>query len=227
MTFESIFASFAVGLLATTSPCILPLYPGFLVFLSRGQNNRMDRGQYLLGVFVLAGVLTMMIALGGLIALAAAPIGKILTLIIPLADFVIILLGLLLLANINPFHRLPVIQQPIFSHPFANAFVYGLLYGPLALPCSGALIVSIFTLSLTVQDALAKLALFFFFGLGFGLPLLILSFLAGSTRRWITRQLAVHARWVNVLGGMLLVGIGIYDFAQNWESFTLIFRSLG
>jgi len=226
MAVESLFTAFSVGLLATASPCVLPLYPGFLVFLSSGQTKDIGRGRYFLGFFVLAGVLSMMIALGGLIALVSVSIGKVLTVILPAADLLIIILGLLLLANINPFKRLPMIQSPVFSHPFANAFTYGLLYGPLALPCSGALVVSIFTLSLTVQDALSKLVLFLFFGLGFGLPLLVLSFLAGSTQRWITSQLARSSRWVNIVGGVILVSIGIYDIIINWESFLLIYQSL-
>ncbi len=66
--------SFLLGLLASTSPCVLPLYPGFLSYLS-GQNE-MGRQRYFLGFFVLAGVLSMMLALGGLIALLAVPIGQ-------------------------------------------------------------------------------------------------------------------------------------------------------
>ena len=87
---------------------------------------------------------------------------------------------MLLIANINPFKSLPQIRIPALRHPFANAFVYGLLYGPLTLLCSGPLVVSIFALSLTVGDALSRMSLFLWFGLGFGLPLLILSFLAGG-----------------------------------------------
>jgi cytochrome c-type biogenesis protein len=213
--------------LSTTSPCVLPLYPGFLVYVGSAQTNRIGQGRYLLGFFVLAGVLCMMLALGGMIALISISIGRVLTIIIPLADGILILLGLLLITGINPFKRLATIQTlPMAKHPFVSAFLYGLLYGPLALPCSGALVVSIFTLSLTVQDALAKLVTFLVFGLGFGLPLLVLSFLAGSTQRWITRQLIRSAHWVNLLGGVLLVGIGIYDLIQNWESFVLMIQSL-
>jgi len=46
--------SLLLGLLATTSPCVLPLYPGFLAYLS-GQNEiRAGRQRYFLGLFVLA-----------------------------------------------------------------------------------------------------------------------------------------------------------------------------
>ena len=214
---ETILTSLTLGLLATTSPCVLPLYPGFLAYLSGQAESTQKVGRYFLGVFVLLGVLTMMLALGGIIALLSISVGQALSFIIPVADAIIILLGVLLLLNINPFKALPQIKVPLLSHPFSNAFVYGLLYGPIALPCSGPLVVGIFALSFTAAEALGKLTVFFWFGMGFGLPLLLLSFLSGATQRWITRQFALRARLINAIGGILLVGVGIYDLAANWE----------
>src|SRR5512134_2688867 len=195
---ETILTSLSLGLLATTSPCVLPLYPGFLAYISGGQEGLQNKsGRSLLGVFVLAGVLTMMLALGGIIALLSLSVGRALSVIIPFADAIILLLGVLLLLDVNPFKRLPQVQAPLLSHPFVNAFVYGLLYGPIALPCSGPLVVSIFALSLTLGDALGTLNVFFWFGMGFGIPLLALSFLSGAAQRWITRQFAMHSRLIN------------------------------
>jgi cytochrome c-type biogenesis protein len=215
---ETILTSLTLGLLSTASPCVLPLYPGFLAYISGGQDGLQGKWQrYLLGFFVLAGVLTMMLALGGLIALFSISVGRALSVIIPIADAIIILLGILLILNINPFKSLPQIQVPVLSNPFVNAFMYGLLYGPIALPCSGPLVVSIFALSLTVGEALSKLNIFFWFGMGFGLPLLVLSFFSGASQRWITRQFAQHARWINLFSGLLLLAVGIYDLVLNWE----------
>ena len=214
---ETILTSLSLGLLATTSPCVLPLYPGFLAYISGGQDGMQNKpGRYLLGFFVLAGVLTMMLALGGIIALLSVSIGKALSIIIPIADLIIILFGVMLLLNINPFKSLPQVQVPVLAHPFVNAFIYGLLYGPIALPCSGPLVVSIFALSLTAAEALSKLNIFFWFGMGFGTPLLLLSFLSGAAQRWITRQFALRARLINVVSGLLLLGVGIYDLYVNW-----------
>lgn len=224
MNLDSIFVSFSLGLLATTSPCVFPLYPGFLAYLSGGQEKLAGKpGRYLLGALVLAGVLTMMLVLGGVIALLSIPVGQALVVVIPLADVLIISLGALLLLDINPFKSLPQIQSPLLSNPFANAYVYGLLYGPIALPCSGPLVVSIFAISATALEALDKLVVFLWFGLGFGVPLLLLSLLAGSAQRWITRQFALHSRSINRIGGILLVGIGAYDLAQNRELFLPFF----
>jgi cytochrome c-type biogenesis protein len=220
---EIILTSLSLGLLATTSPCILPLYPGFLAYLAGMGDHKTDdhKGRpSLLGFFVLAGVLTMMLALGALIAALSVSVGRALSVVIPFADAIIILLGILLLLNLNPFKSLPQIQVPVLSHPFVNAFLYGLLYGPIALPCSGPLVVSVFALSLTVGEAFDKLVVFFWFGMGFGLPLLVLSFFSGAAQRWITRQFALHSRVLNLVSGLLLMGVGIYDLYSNWDLLT-------
>ena len=217
------FTSIFLGLLATTSPCVLPLYPGFLAYLSGQTELEQGKGRYFLGLFVLAGVLTMMLALGGLIALLAIPTGSILAYIIPLADALILLLGILLLLDRNPFKTLPQIQIPALRHPFLNAYTYGLLYGPIALPCSGPLVVGIFALSFTAGEALSKLWVFLWFGLGFGLPLFVLSLLSGALQRQLTSLFARHSRVVNIVGGLLLIGVAIYDVSKNWELLQFFF----
>jgi cytochrome c-type biogenesis protein len=214
--------SLLLGLLTTTSPCILPLYPGFLAYLS-GQDE-MGRKKYFLGLFVLAGVLTMMIALGGLIALLAIPVGSVLLYLILLADFLILILGIMLLLDRNPFKTLPQIQVPALSHPHGNAYVYGLLYGPIALPCSGPMVVSIFALSFTAAEAFSKLWVFLWFGLGLGIPLLMLSFLSAALQRQLTTLFARHSRIVNFIGGLLLVGVAIYDISKNWQLMQVFFK---
>ena len=165
----------------------------------------------------------MMLALGGIIALLSVSIGSALSIAIPVADAIIILFGILLLLNINPFKSLPQVQVPVLSHPFVSAFIYGLLYGPIALPCSGPLVVSIFALSFTAAEAFSKLNIFFWFGMGFGIPLLLLSFLSGAAQRWITRQFALRSRLINVVSGLLLLGVGIYDLSVNWSLLQVYF----
>jgi len=65
------------------------------------------------------------------------------------------------------------------------------------------------------------LSIFLWFGLSFGVPLLALSLLSGAVQRHITRWFARHARLVNLVGGVLLVGIGVYDLAVNWNLIRL------
>ena len=213
---EAVFTSFALGLLATTNPCILPLYPGFIAYLSANQaaNSRM---RYFLGLFVLFGVLTMMLILGAIIALLAIPIGSALAITIPIADLILLTLGILLLLDINPFKKIPQIKVPGFTHPLASAYFYGLLYGPITLPCSGPLVVAIFAYSFTAGEVLSKLSVFFWFGIGFGFPLLVISILSGTLQRKITRFFAIHSRKVNLVGGILLIAAAIYDISVNFD----------
>ena len=222
MDFGNILASIGIGLLATTSPCVFPLYPGYLAYLSASseKSGGGKRQQYFLGFFVLLGVLVMMLLIGAVIAFFSLSIGRSLAVVVPLADGVLIILGLLLIFDRNPFKKLPQVQIPVLSHPFANAFLYGLLYGPIALPCSGPLVVSIFAISLQSAVFISRLGTFLWFGLGFGLPLFLLSFLGGALQKPITRFFARYSRVVNLVSGLLILGLGVYDLWVNWDFIT-------
>ena len=208
--------AFGIGLLATLSPCALPLYPGFLAYLAAGGAGQRQGSARWLGLVVLAGVLTMMLALGALIALLSLAVGQVLVFVTPLADLVVIGLGIALLFGKNPFARLPMLVGggPSGS-PIRSAYVYGLMYGPIALPCSGALLVSIFTLSLSVGSFAERLLFFLAFGLGFGVPLLAISLLAEGRQRALlelfTRNYAVLSR----IAGVILIAVGLYDLQAN------------
>src|SRR5258707_866992 len=55
MPLGPLLTSISLGLLSSASPCLLPLYPGFLAYLSSQQSGHGIRwGRYLLGAFVLA-----------------------------------------------------------------------------------------------------------------------------------------------------------------------------
>jgi cytochrome c-type biogenesis protein len=215
--------SFSFGLLATASPCVLPMYPGFLAYLSGQAGSGQSRQRYFAGLFVLAGVLTAMLALGALIAALSVSIAKVLAIVIPAAIAAIALLGVLLLLDRNPFYRLPQVRVPLLRRPALNAYAYGLLYGPIAMPCSGPLVVAIFVYSFTLGEALSQLWAFLWFGLGFGVPLLVISLLSGAVQRDLTRWFAVHRRALNLVGGTLLLAIAAYALADNWEMLQLYY----
>ena len=77
-----------------------------------------------------------------------------------------------------------------------------------------------FALSLKSGLLLSRMATFLWFGLGFGLPLLVLSFLGGALQKPITIFFARHARKVNFVSGLLILGLGIYDLVVNWGFIT-------
>ncbi len=219
---EELLTSFFLGIVSTLNPCVLPLFPGFLVYLSGSQNlNEKKISRFFLGVFILAGVLTSMLIIGFVIAFLSISIGKVLVWIIPIADILIISLGVLMLININPFKQIPMVRTFTSKNSLLNSYFYGFLYGPLTFPCSGPLIVGIFAYSVTVDEVLNKLFVFLAFGLGMGLPLLILSLLSGTFQRQIVRYFAHHSRLINIVGGVLLIGVGVFHIIYNWEMIKL------
>lgn len=221
---DAIAQAFTLGVLSAASPCLLPLYPGFIAYLA--SNGRSLAGRPLaglLGFIVLAGVLTAMLGVGLVLAAVAIPVGQVLGYLIPIVDGLLIILGLLLLAGRNPFERLPGMRVPIVANPFRQAYLYGLLLGPLALPCAGSFIVAIFAISVGVADAVPRVARFLVYGLGFGLPLVLLSLLAGARQQALVRFVAVRHGSIERIAGAVLVAIGSWDLAQNWESIRLTF----
>jgi cytochrome c-type biogenesis protein len=55
------------------------------------------------------------------------------------------------------------------------------------------------------------------FGLGFGLPLLILPLLAQSMRNSLIRWMTNHHLLLTRLAGVLLIVIGISGFLKQWD----------
>jgi cytochrome c biogenesis protein CcdA len=53
--------------------------------------------------------------------------------------------------------------------------------------------------------------------------LLVLSLLSGSLQRQLTTLFARHSRIINIIGGLLLVGIALYDLSVNWAMLRLFY----
>jgi cytochrome c biogenesis protein CcdA len=83
------------------------------------------------------------------------------------------------------------------------------------------MVVSIFALSFTLGEAFNQLWAFLWFGLGLGIPLLILSFFSAVLQRRLTLLFARHSRTINLIGGVLLIGVALYDLGKNWELLQL------
>jgi cytochrome c-type biogenesis protein len=222
---DGLWLAFTLGVGSAASPCLLPLYPGFLAYLSANTGRLSGRAATgLLGFLILAGVLTTMLVVAVVLLAVAVPFGALLGYLIPAVDVLLIVLGVLLLIGRDPFARLPGVAVPLVRNPLGQAYLYGVLLGPLALPCAGAFALSLIAYSVGLAETLPRILTFVAFGLGFGLPLLVLSLLAGARRealvRWITRR---H-RAVQVVGGLLLVAVGVIDLVLNRDN---ILRTLG
>lgn len=211
-----------LGLASAASPCLLPLYPGFVAYLaanSKALEGR--RGTGLLGLIVLGGVLTMMTLIAIVLVIVAVPTSRLLAVATPIIDGLLILLGVLLVAGRNPFERLPGATVPLVGNPYGRAYLYGLFLGPIALPCAGPFLISLLGISLGVADAAGKVGTFLLFGLGFGLPLVVLSFLTGMRAQAIVRWIVRQHRRIEIGAGLLLIVVAFADLADKWESIGL------
>jgi cytochrome c biogenesis protein CcdA len=147
----------------------------------------------------------------GISALLLAVVAVVLPWLLPLVYGSVILLGLALLLGKNPFARLATANAPIFRNPLLTAFAYGLLLGPMTLPCAGPLIVSAFVLGAGSIGTLAdSLAYTLAFGLGFGWPLVALPLLAVPAQRYLTRGLAGRYDLLTRASGLILIGIALF-----------------
>ncbi|NNJ09242.1 hypothetical protein EKD04_002755 [Chloroflexales bacterium ZM16-3] len=191
--------------------CMLPLYPGLIAFLAGNAGGEARRGSGWLGALVLAGVLSMMTLVGLLVFALNQSFGAILPLLLPAIYLAVIGLGLLMLLGRNPFAGLATAQIPALRNPLAAAYLYGLLLGPMTLPCTGPLIVSAFVLGAGNVASLADGLLYFlFFGLGFGWPLVLLPLIALPAQRRLTSWLARRHQLLGQISGGLLVAIGLF-----------------
>jgi len=209
-----------------TNVCMLPLYPSMVAYLAADVRAgggaeaagatgtaapRMLAARAALGVLVLAGILAMMTAVGLALYLLRASFGAVLPWLLPLVYGSVIVLGIALLLGRNPFARLAAANAPVFRNPYLTAFSYGLLLGPMTLPCAGPLIVSAFVLGAGSIGSLADGLLYALaFGLGFGWPLVLLPLLAAPLQRHVTGWLVGRYALLTRAAGVLLVGIGVF-----------------
>lgn len=217
----------SAGVGATITPCVLPLYPAFLAYLTAPRIVASGEGGVavatrpppaaMAAVLVWLGVVSGMIAIGAILAWLSLGLGSVLRVLLPAADLLLIGLGILLLLGRNPFVQLPQPSPAAFGRagPYAGSFLYGLLFAPIALPCSGPFLIGIFVASLTLGDALRQLAFFAAFGVGFGLPLLALGLVGQVRARDLARAMVRWERPIQLVLGVALIAIGAWDLWNN------------
>ena len=203
---EALVSSFVLGFGSAASPCLLPLYPAFLAMLvGRQQAGGRAGSPALFGLLVVLGVVTALVLVGSLVISLSVSLGSLLAYVVPLTTVVLVGLGLLMLAGINPFARVATISVPVVRRPLAQAYVYGLVFGPVALPCAGPFVVALLAISIGVTETAVRLLGFVAFGLGFGLPLIGLSLIGAARAQLVAGWLARHHRPLMRLTGVLLI----------------------
>lgn len=214
ITLAHLAPAFTIGLLATLNPCVLPLYPGYVAYLATSGTVNARH----LGLIVLAGVITMMLALGALIAVLTGVLAEWSAILLqPLGIAIMLLMGVLLLFAINPFARISAVAPRASGGQYTRAFLYGLLFAPMIMPCAGPLVISIFSLSIGIAGFVEQLLFFLIFGLGFGLPLLVFSFLPKDLSERMLRRFTRRSKLISRLSGLALIAFGIWNLGASWE----------
>lgn len=202
---EPLLTSFFLGLASAASPCLLPLYPAFLAMLAvrRGDDSR--GGMAFLGLAVVLGLITMLVVFGLAVSAVSVSLSGLLSWIVPLSTVLLVILGVLLILGRNPFARMTMLRLPIVRHPLAQAYVYGLLFAPIALPCAGPFIVALLAISIGIEETSARVLTFVAFGLGMGAPLIAISLIGATRARAFTSALARHSLAIGRVAGVVLI----------------------
>jgi cytochrome c-type biogenesis protein len=229
----SLIAAFAGGFLSFISPCVLPLIPGYLSFVSgvsmeelrSGEASAASRWQVLsASLAFVAGFSLVFIALGA----SASAIGEFLMSRLPLlgkiAGVLIIIFGLhtmgvFRLRFLETEKRVHAQRKPaglIGSLLVGVAFAFGWT------PCIGPILGGILAIAGSKQTVGEGVTLLAVYSAGLGIPFLLTS-LAVNQFFQATARIRRYYHTIEVASGVLLVGIGVLIFTNQ---FTVIARYL-
>lgn len=222
--------AFSAGLLSFLSPCVLPLVPIYLGYLTGAgagnQNVGAEQGRFFTmahGVAFVIGFSLVFVAWGAL----GGAVGDLVTNVwfLRLGAVLIIVMGL---------HQLGVIQIPLLytekrmqMQQSANPNVFsslliGATFGAGWTPCVGPVLGAIFFLSAQGGSVLQGASLLAVYSLGLAIPFLLFAAGLGQASRAI-RRLGPHLRYVEMASGALLIFIGILLFTDQFTQLNAFF----
>ncbi len=226
-------AAFLAGLVSFLSPCVLPLYPAYISFMTgmsvaelTDEDRHVGRVIVPVALFV-AGFTFVFVALGA----SASALGSVLSanrqLLTRVAGGVIVVMGVLLL-DVLPL-RLPQLGS-IDSRTFARygrwaALALGIAF-PFALgACAGPVYGAILTLAIDARSVGTGALLLFVYSLGLAVPFVVTSLLLERMTvalKWFSR----HAKTVNRIAGVILVCMGVAMLFGVFDRLALVLRGL-
>src|SRR5512132_351350 len=215
----SLIAAFAGGFLSFSSPCVLPLIPGYLSFVSgvsmeelrSGEATATSRWQVLTASLAfVAGFSLVFIALGA----SASAIGEFLMSRLPLfgrvAGVLIVIFGL----HTMGVFRLRFLETEKRVHTqrrpagLAGAFVVGIAFAFGWTPCIGPILGGILAIAGSKQSVGEGVTLLAVYSAGLGIPFLLTS-LAVNQFFQATARIRRYYHAIEVASGVLLVAIGV------------------
>ncbi|MDN5796442.1 MAG: cytochrome c biogenesis CcdA family protein [Intrasporangium sp.] len=212
----------AAGFVSFASPCVLPLVPGFLGYvtgLGDTSLERRSRGRLVLGalLFVLGfSVVFLAMAFGFSVLGLALQAHR--TLLMRVGGVIVIVTALLML-GLGKGYAAQLAWRPRAG--LAGAPLLGAVFGIGWSPCLGPTLGAIYAMAapLTAESGSVGrgLLLAMAYCLGLGLPFLLMAAgweKAGRANGWLRR----HQRTIQRVGGVLLLVVGVLLVTGLWET---------
>jgi cytochrome c-type biogenesis protein len=226
-------AAFIAGVLSFISPCVLPLIPGYLSYISgvtldemqgtgegAGATSLARRRVLIASIFFILGFSFVFIcfgaaasALGQYMLQWQRPLSKIAAIVVIL--FGLHTMGVLRIGWLYSEKRLQVEQKPkgVFG-----AFFVGLAFAFGWTPCIGPILAGILAIAGVQQTVGQGVRLLAVYSLGLGIPFLLTA-LAINQFFTVFKRIRRHYQAIEIASGVLLVLIGVLIFTNR---FTLI-----
>ena len=213
----SLVTVFVQGILSFFSPCVLPLLPLYLGYLSGSMGDA--QGAQTSKVKTLVNTLFFVIGISAaffLLALGMTALGQALhqyqKIIIQVGGILIIAFGLFQLGVFRPMaleqdRRIRFPLQKLAMSPLV-ALVFGFTFSFAWTPCVGPALASVLLMAGSADTALQGFALIGLYTLGFVLPFLVVALFAGVLLQLFQKHRNV-VRYTVKVGGALLVVIGL------------------
>jgi len=216
--------------------CVLPIYPGFLVYLStQVSGERTGRKTiFLFGVIITTGVILFMFLMGLVFTtLLEISLTSIVQIVSPIAFAILLVISLILIVtgirslvtgvDIDIWRFLPKGRAPMVQNPWVSAFLYGFFFGAIVVPCNPGFIAILFARAVSTVDFLQNIFRFLFFGVGVGFPLLVLAGVSSTATDTIMNFLTKHGKWLNLVAGIIMLGISLYYLIFVFGVFGTLF----
>ncbi|NLG65520.1 MAG: cytochrome c biogenesis protein CcdA [Actinobacteria bacterium] len=208
LSLSAVGLAFAAGLVSFLSPCVLPLLPVYLSYVSGVSVEQLDRQRWA----VLPVALAFVLGFTSVFVLLGAGAGGVGSALLRHRDTLTVIAGaFLILSGVAVAGRLHLRAVGISWAPRAGgaggAFLAGAAVAIAWTPCVGYVLGAILTLAST-QSAAAGALLLFVYSLGLGLPFMA----AAAAFGWVSCHLARikrHYRTVQLVAGGLLVVLGV------------------
>ncbi len=220
--------AFGAGILSFLSPCVLPLVPAFLVNIA-GEAALSGRARARTVAHALAFVLgfsAVFTLLWVAIALVGALAGEMVYRLQQAGGVVLVLLGMHMvgLIRIGLLDRRVEMRLEGGTTGLPRSFLIGSAFGVGMTPCVGPYLGAILTMLLGLEIAPGAVLLLAY-ALGMGVPFLLIATGLGSATGAV-RALSRNIRTVNVVGGIVVIGMGLLLVSGQFTRLAQLFNFL-